>query len=138
MRIILVVILFLILSSCNEKKTSEKNADKKRREEIELLVKNNSNEKIENIQIEIKENEKKIQIDKIKPTEKVIKRYVMPDKKSDVSYVISFLKNEKPKMYVTKFYSDGKLNGHYFDLIIKNENVSIDTYKSIDNKNNNQ
>ncbi len=55
MRIILVVFLFLILNSCNEKK----NVDEKRRDEIELSVINNSDFKIENVQIEIKENEKK-------------------------------------------------------------------------------
>lgn len=128
----------MILNSCNNKKTSEKIADEKRSDEIELSVINNSNNKIENIQIEIKENEKKIQIDKIEPTEKVIKRFVMPDKKSDVSYVISFLKNEKPKMYVTKFYSDGKLNGHYFDFIIQNKNMKIDSYILKKNKHINQ
>ncbi len=62
----------------------------------------------------------------------------MPNKKSDVSYVISFLKNGKPKMYVTKFYSDGKLNGHYFDFIIQNKNMKINSYILKKNKHINQ
>ena len=130
MRKFLVVILFSISISCVDDKTADEKVNVENKNEIEIMIENNSDDLIQDIELEIREIEKKLVFEKIKPNDKLTEKIIMDDETSDVSYIITFNQNEMHQMYISKFYSKGELNGHYADFKINDKTVDIQFNKS--------